>query len=64
MDLEPFDGVADMDSSEYLTSDYFMLVEHKGRREIKTFPDSDVPYPFMIYLLKLRNKIGPSLLGK
>ena len=65
LDIVPFQGEADIDTSEYLKSDYFSLLGHKGKREVKTFDDEDqTPYPSMNYLLKLRNMIGPSLLGK
>lgn len=54
-----------MDTSSFEPSDLWGLLENRGRLEVTQLPCCpDEPHTSIMYVLKLRKKIGPSLLGR
>lgn len=54
-----------MDTSSFEPSDLWGLLENRGRIEVTVFPCCpNEPYTSITFSLKLRKKIGPSLLGR
>lgn len=62
LDLQPWDGETDLDVSEYLSEDHYGLLENKGERRERKYDCCPEPYPAMEYILKIRGKMGQSLL--
>jgi hypothetical protein len=69
----PADSVVDLDVEHFSTNDHWALLDHTGSRDARKVvcctSDDDEPsarpvYVSMHYLLKLRKKLGPSLLGR
>ncbi|KAK2164739.1 hypothetical protein LSH36_59g00010 [Paralvinella palmiformis] len=54
----------DVNDDHFLSSDHFTLLGHEGKREVVKDKCCDGPFTTMNYLIKLRNKIGPALLGR
>ena len=55
----------DIDTDSYTINDHWALLDHAGRRDVKvaTVCCTNQAYVSMHYVLKLRKKLGPSLLG-
>lgn len=54
-----------MDTSSFEPSDLWGLLENRGRLEVTEFPCCpNEPYTSIAFTIKLRKKIGPSLLGR
>lgn len=55
----------DIDTENYTMNDQWAMLEHGGRRDIRTPQGCCDRQSFvsMHYILKLRKKLGPSLLG-
>jgi len=65
LDIVPHGKTVDLDVSSFAPTDHWFIVEHSGERSIKKYECCPAePYVSMEYEVKLRKKLGPSLLGK
>jgi len=67
VDLQPFDAKnkkVDIDADNFSTGDQWSLLDHTGQRQVNVYDCCPDPYVSLECVVKLRKKVGPSLLGK
>ena len=57
-------GYVDVDTEQFAAGDHWTLIDHGGQRQVTRHECCVEPFVSLNYVLKLRKKIGPSLLGR